>query len=237
MSDTLSMCDGATNDKAITSRRTRNQTAVNPSRTMPRSDKQPSVESSSSSSRLGPIARLFSSSQRILVRQRTSSASDGQVVNEETAQPRHFLANRRSRVPRDSRIQSLTVHDVVRGGRARQYNWKEYHRITGYASSSATTTLTSVVTESTNRTRTGTTTSALDAAIKTTITGGSRQRKTAVYSRDFPVEGSIAAADCSATQFPSVENLIKMYATMLAERKSEFAEQKLRSKSEGESTQ
>lgn len=94
-----------------------------------------------------------------------------------------------------------------------------------------------MVTESTNRTRTGPTTSALDAAIKTTITGGSRQRKTAVYSRDFPVEGSIAAADCSATQFPSVENLIKMYATMLAERKSEFAEQKLRSKSEGESTQ
>lgn len=91
-----------------------------------------------------------------------------------------------------------------------------------------------MVTESTNITRTGTT---LDAAIKTTITGGSRQRKTAVYSRDFPVEGSVAAADCSATQFPSVENLIKMYATMLAERKSEFAEQKLRSKSEGESTQ
>lgn len=57
--------------------------------------------------------------------------------------------------------------------------------------------------------------------------GRTRQRKTAVYSRDFPVEGT------SASQFPGVGSLIKMYANMLAERKSDFAEQKMRAKSEG----
>lgn len=57
--------------------------------------------------------------------------------------------------------------------------------------------------------------------------GRTRQRKTAVYSRDFPVEGG------SASQFPGVGSLIKMYANMLADRKSDFAEQKKRAKSEG----
>lgn len=274
-SGTMSGAARNTNDKAIT--RSRNQTAVIPTksiyestRTGPSSDKVDSVESGSSSSRLGPIARLFSSSQRILTRH-SLSASDGQAVNEEARtrwrrthsaalhpqfgardlqqQQRHLIASRRSleqrawsvhsssaRFTGDSRTHSLTVHDVVRAAGSRTRNQiKEYHQRRSWITSSGAA-ATAVWTESA---RTGTSrASELDATKAATSTfnkpGESRQRKTAVYSRDFPVEGSgSTAAKSSATQFPSVENLIRMYATMLAERKSEFAEQKMSSKSEG----
>ena len=259
---TMSGAATTSSDKAATSSRRRNLAAalVNPTesiygatpgRTFPSSDKRPS---DGHGNRLGTIARLFSSSHRILGRHSVSSASDGQTVNEaarrslrwrkthsvlypQTRDYQLFTAKQRSPLAaaqeqHHSRTSSRTaVYDVVDGERPKSHQVHNKSRAPTAGKASA------VGISTTSGTALNGSVSAADATSRT-ATGTSRQRKTAVYSRDFPVEGVVVGGSggsrCSETQFPSVEHLIKMYANMLAERKNEFEGQKQRAKSEGE---
>lgn len=233
-----------TNDKAIT--RSRNQTAESiygaPNRAIPNSDKGgvESIASSATSrhhqSRLGPIARLFSSSHRILTRHH-SLTSDGQTVNEEAAARSRWRKTHSAVVHphKASDLQQLPPRRFLSHHPRRSLEQRVWSINNCTATQSRHSKSHSVLTTTTTTT----------AATTGSRPGGSRQRKTAVYSRDFPVASAAVAADCgagvagirsstAATEFPSVENLIKMYATMLADRESEFADQKTRAKSEGE---
>lgn len=228
-----------TNDKAIT--RSRNQTAESiygaPNRPIPNSDKggvesiRSSATSSHHQSRLGPIARLFSSSHRILTRHH-SLTSDGQTVNEGAARSRW------------RKTHSAVVHPHTQQLPHRRFlshpRRSLEQRVWSINNCTATQSR-----HSKSHSVTAATTTTPTAATISSRPGGSRQRKTAVYSRDFPVASAAVTADCdggvagirssaAATEFPRVENLIKMYAAMLADRKSEFADQKTRAKSEGE---
>lgn len=110
-------------------------------------------------------------------------------------------------------------------------------------SSEKNTTVTQVNNSHSRSTSTEIVTNSSNSSTTTTTTCGGRQRKTAVYSRDFPIaefraDSSSSAAEVSSEgvghRLHSVENLINMYATMLSDRKKEFSAIKSRAKSEGE---
>lgn len=240
------MCDAGRNDKAINSN---NNKSIYGTRIMP-SDKPSS--SSVARRRLGPIARLFSSSSSSSSSTSTFH-SDGQVVNEE-ARTRWTTRTTTTRTHSAAVLQPQPA--------TRQWQLQDQQQRRLFRTSEKGTVTRAAEDEKIDRKRITTTTNHLlnenyhqcwtesggellvdEASATATGAGGLiRQRKTAVYTRDFPVSDFADSCTCT-TQFPSVENLIKMYATMLAERKSEFNNEtegetiaKTRAKSEGENT-
>lgn len=272
-SSTMSGTGTPTSDKAI-SCRSRNQTStvINPiesiydttNRTIPSSDKASSTSSlsplvvvSGMENKLGPIARLFSSSQRTLSRH---SASDGQTVNEEatrtgirwrkthSAVVHPYISRTRETLQQTQKRQACREHSLYSTGKESRQSPLPVNnviRVAGWSRSQSKGNLKQLVYRrieasagekpdlNCSRKTPG---SVTNTAISRNSAIVSRQRKTAVYSRDFPVTSIAGDTSCcgpTASQFSNVDNLIKLYATMLSERSADLSAPKMRAKSEG----